>query len=372
MRTDRAAKRESAFPRQRIERRLGERGRLPFAEVMEEALYGEGGYYNRQALAIGPQGDFVTGSSHSDLFGRATARLLGRLGEALGRPADLLEAGCGDGRHLAAVVAALDESSDEGGQASGTIWGWDRVSRQLPSAAGSLDDLDDLPGSVEGLVFSYELFDALAVHRLIGRDDGAVGELWVVRGEAGRLAWESGELSRPELADLLGPESLVRGQVADLAPGWAPLYRRLARTLGRGLLVTCDYGYERRRLLDPRVRRHGTLAAYRRHRVHRDVLSDLGEQDLTAHVDFTALREAGEAEGLETVAFTRQALWLAALGIFEELSPEGERAADLSRRQEAAMLLDPEGMGEEIRVLVQGRGIDVEGIVDSDLLGSGG
>lgn len=327
---------------------------------MEEALYGEGGYYNRQSLAIGPAGDFVTGASYSELFGRATARLLERLGRVLGRPADLLEAGCGDGRHLGAVASSAPEGS--------RLWGWDRVRRPLPDGVGALANLDELPAPIEGLVFSYELFDALPVHRLVGRDDRSVGELWVVRGEDGRLAWDSGELSRPELADLLGSESLEPGQVADLAPGWVPLYRRLARSLGRGLLVTCDYGYERPRLLDSRVRRHGTLAAYRRHRVHRDALSDLGAQDLTAHVDFTALREAGEAAGLETLAFTRQALWLSALGIFEGLAPEGEDAAELDLRQQAALLLDPEGMGEEIRVLVQARGVDAMRSLDSQIL----
>ncbi|MDX1644620.1 MAG: SAM-dependent methyltransferase [Thermoanaerobaculia bacterium] len=357
------------FPRERVERLVDERGRLPFAEVMEEALYGEGGYYTRQQLAIGPEGDFVTGSSHSALFGRATARLLLRLDEAVGRPADLLEAGCGDGRHLTAVVEALGESLDEEPPGRRSIRGWDRVPRQLPDGVEALGSLDELARPVEGLVFSYELFDALPIHRLVGREDGCAGELWVVRDADGSLGWQPGELSHPELGDLLGAASLEPGQVADLAPGWAPLYRRLARTLGRGLLVTCDYGYERRRLLDPRVRRHGTLAAYRRHRVHRDVLSHLGEQDLTAHVDFTALREAGEAEGLETFAFSRQALWLAALGIFEDLAPEGAGAADLVRRQEAALLLDPEGMGEEIRVLVQGRGLAAEAVSGLDLVG---
>jgi SAM-dependent MidA family methyltransferase len=142
-----------------------------------------------------------------------------------------------------------------------------------------------------------------------------------------------------------------------------PLYRRLASALGRGLLVTCDYGYERPRLLDPRVRRHGTLAAYRSHRVHRDALRDLGEQDLTAHVDFTTLREAGEAAGLETVAFTRQARWLTALGLFDDLTRVGPAA-----RLRAAALLDPEGMGDQIRVLVQERSLDAARVVDRSIL----
>ena len=125
-------------------------------------------------------------------------------------------------------------------------------------------------------------------------------------------------------------------------------------------MITCDYGYERSRLLDARVRRHGTLASYSRHRVSRDALIDLGQRDLTAHVDFTALREAGEAEGLTTVAFTRQAPWLVAAGIFDEIAASGAPAS-----AQARMLLDGEGMGEEIRVLVQSRGLSAKGLLDA-------
>jgi SAM-dependent MidA family methyltransferase len=322
---------------------------LPFASFMDQALYGEGGYYRREALAIGEDGDFVTGSSLSPLFGRATARLLQRLDVALGRPADLLEAGYGTGAHLAHVLSALLTQTRR-------VQAWDRVPRPVPDGAAAVSDLSEIPnGGIEGLIFSYELFDALPFHRLIGRADGSIGELWVDRGEDGGFAWREAELSDPALLDLLrAPDvGLQPGQIADLAPEWAPLYGTLARKLGRGLLVTCDYGYERERLLDPRVRMHGTLACYSRQRVHRNPFVLVGEQDLTAHVDFTALIHAGEAAGLTTYALTRQALWLAACGLFEDLQD-----APAETRMAAMALLDGEGMGVDIRVLVQARGID--------------
>lgn len=324
---------------------------LPFAAFMEEALYGEGGYYRRESLAIGEEGDFVTGSSLSSLFGRATARLLRRLDDVLGRPAELFEAGYGGGVHLSHVLASLGEHG-----APRRVWAWDRIQRRVPAGAVPVAGLGEVAdGEIDGLIFSYELFDALPFHRLIGRADGSVGELWVARGADGGFAWQEGELSDPALLDLLrDPDvGLQPGQVADLAPGWAPLYAELARKLGEGLLVTCDYGYERERLLDPRVRMHGTLACYSRQRVHRNPFVLVGEQDLTAHVDFTALRRAGEAAGLTTFAFSRQALWLAACGLFEDL-----QEATPETRLAAMALLDGEGMGEDIRVLVQARGID--------------
>jgi SAM-dependent MidA family methyltransferase len=330
---------------------------------MDEALYSDGGYYSQPELPIGEEGDYVTGSSLSSLFGRVTARLLQRLDGVLGRTAELFEAGYGTGSHLRSLIdAPLCKQFGER-----RFRAWDRVARAVPEGVERIDTLEEIQeGEIQGLIFSYELFDALPVHRLIGRADGAIGELWVDLDEEGAFIWRDGELSDPALLELLrGPDvTLQPGQVADLALEWNPLYRELAKRLGRGLLVTCDYGFERERLLDPRIRFHGTLAAYTRQRVHRNPFVKVGEQDLTAHVDFTTLIHAGEAEGLRTVALTRQALWLTACGLFEEL--EG---ADVTTRREAMALLDGEGMGEEIRVLVQAKGIATEGLFEPGVLG---
>ena len=349
----------------RIEERLVERARqdgpLTFAEVMEEALYGEGGYYAGSSAPIGIDGDFVTGSSFSPLFGRSTARVLARLGRALGAPADYLEVGQGNGEHLAKVAevtAALP---------SGRILACDRVPRPAPGNVEQIDGLGSLAkGELSGLVFSYELFDAQPIHRLVGRA-GGLGEVWVSADPEGRLRFEEGDLSDPELASLLCGASLEPGQIADLSPDWRPLYRALVAPLARGLVVTCDYGFERSALLDSRIRRLGTLACYREQRVHRDPLRALGEDDLTAHVDFTALRETGEELGLETVTLTRQARWLLAAGLFEDL--EG---ADAAQRTQAMTLLDGAGMGEEIRVLVQAKGVEVDGVLSREMLGGVG
>jgi len=327
---------------------------------MMEALYGEGGYYTGEETPIGTSGDFVTGSSLSPLFGRATARLVRRLDEALGRPADILEIGYGNGLHLRSLLAELGESSGH------RIVALDRVARTLPDGIQVLAGMEDLSaGSLQGLVFSYELFDALPMHRLIGTADGGVGELWVDLGPDGGMRYVEGDLSDPDLVKCLGPGApgLVPGQIADVAPEWGPLYKKLAGLLDRGLLVTCDYGFERSRLFDRRVRFHGTLACYRGQRVHRDALSWVGQQDLTAHVDFTTLIETGEAAGLETVAFTRQARWLLACGLFDQL-----RQADQASRLQAMDLLAPDGMGEEIRVLVQARSMDPRALFDPAVL----
>jgi len=335
-------------PAERLRRRIRESGPVPFASFMEEALYGVGGYYARRDLPIGEGGDFVTGSSLSPLFGRATARLLESLDRALGRRADYLEVGYGTATHLTALTAALGEAGMEGRR----VLAYDRVARSVPAGVTQLDSLEAAGRhALRGLVFSYELFDALPIHRLIGRGNGEVGELWVAL-EGERFAWQEGGLSDPSLATLL-PAELAVGQVADLAPGWRPLYRRLVDLVGAGLVATFDYGFESGRLLDPRVRRHGTLACYRSHRVHRDPFRDPGREDLSAHVDLGALIAEGEAAGVATLALTRQAPWLVACGLLGDVS-EGDAGSRIAAQQ----LLALDGMGEEIRVLIQGREFD--------------
>jgi len=344
-------------PSPRLQSLIRAHGPIPFAVFMEEALYGEDGYYSREDVPIGESGDYVTGASLSPLFGRVTARLVRRLDGPLGKPAEMFEAGFGTGVHLGNVVSSLVDRR---------VRAWDRVARRVPAGVERVENLEAIgEGEIEGLIFSYELFDALPVHRLVGREDGSVGEMWVAIDKEGAFVWQEGDVSDPALLDSLkNPDvSFQPGQVADVAPGWGPLYGELARRLGRGLLVTCDYGFERERLFDPRVRRHGTLACYTRQRVHRNPFVQVGEQDLTAHVDFTTLIRAGEAAGLTTVALTRQALWLTACGLFEELQD-----ADIAARHGAMALLDGEGMGEEIRVLVQAEGIDPGEVLDLEML----
>jgi SAM-dependent MidA family methyltransferase len=342
----------------RLKARIRESGPVSFATFMEEALYGEGGYYAGDS----PVGrDFVTGSSFSPLFARSTARVLAGLAGELGGRADFLEAGFGGGEHLSGVLEATEPSL------IGRVLAWDRVKRRVPPGALLLAGPEALSEArVSGLVFSYELFDALPVHRLVGTPAGP-RELWVALDDEGAFVQREGELSAAGLEQLLAGVALRPGQIADLSPGWEPLYRRLARSLDRGLLVSFDYGFERERLLDERARRHGTLACYRQHRVHRDPFVDVGRQDLTAHVDFSTLLHAGESEGLHTVAFGRQARWLAAAGLFAEL-----QGAAPKLRNEAMALLDGGGMGEEIRVLVQSRGVEAGAVLDLEVLGGGG
>lgn len=340
---------ESGPAARSIARHIAESGPITFADFMERALYGNNGYYAAATPVIGGRGgDFITGS-RLPLFAAGTQRLLVQLDRILGEPAQLLEVGAGDGRHLAHLAVS----------GRGPLFAHDRVRRPMPPGVTWVSRLE--PESIRGVVMSYELFDALPVHRLVQRD-GVLKELFVdrTRGKdaARGFCWVEKDLSDPELEKLIAGVDLIDGQIVDVSGEWSPTCRDLAETLERGVLLTFDYGYPRHVLLDARVRRHGTVACYRRHRVHRDPLIHVGGQDITAHVDFTTLEEASEAAGLKTLGRFKLAEWLTGLGIFDHL-----QGADLDTREQAQTLLNPVRMGTEIQVLVQAR----EGVELGDL-----
>ena len=155
---------------------------------------------------------------------------------------------------------------------------------------------------------------------------------------------------------------LEDGQFADLSLEWEAYYRDIATFVRRGMIVTFDYGFPQEQLFRSRVRRFGTAAAYRAQRVTRDLLSSPGEQDLTAHINFTDLMRAGEEAGFSTLFFDRQAKFLLALGAAEHALIQGQAATveELEKKDNARRLILPDGIGEDIRVLVQSRGLPAD------------
>ena len=158
------------------------------------------------------------------------------------------------------------------------------------------------------------------------------------------------------------------GQFADVSLDWESTYEEICRFVTRGLIVTFDYGMPQEQLFSSRTRRFGTAAAYAGHQVSRDLLANPGEQDLTAHINFTDLKRAGERKGFTTLFFDRQAKLLLAAGATEHelFKPIDEVQSDdlialREQREDARRLVLPDGIGEDIRVLVQGKGVHTEG-----------
>jgi SAM-dependent MidA family methyltransferase len=250
-----------------------------------------------------------------------------------------------------------------------TFTGIDRAFSRVDSES-SVTFSDSLtPSDRPRLIFSNELFDALPFARLVMRGEH-LHELWVTERD-GALDWSEHE-APPQYDDYFAAQgiALSDGQFADVSLEWGALYADLCRATSRGLIVTFDYGFPRQQLFHSRIRRFGTAAAYSQQRVTRDLLANPGEQDLTAHINFSDLIDSGEREGFKTLFFDRQAKFLLSLGITEhELFAPIETIAPaslaegvdlLDARDQARRLVLPDGIGEDIRVLVQGRGIALE------------
>jgi SAM-dependent MidA family methyltransferase len=207
------------------------------------------------------------------------------------------------------------------------------------------------------------LLDALPVHRVV-REDGELREIYIMLDGEERLRETLGPLSTPALSEYFRDQAieLADGQVAEAGLGAARWIEDAGRRLGRGFVLTIDYGYGARELYDAR-RAGGTLLAYERHRTSEDWLRAPGEQDLTAHVNFTALEMAGRRAGLEPLGLVSQSHFLLALAGANQLADFEDAGASEVERYRTRLafqeLIHPDGMGERFRVFAQKKGIGV-------------
>jgi SAM-dependent MidA family methyltransferase len=337
---------------------------LPFQDFVELALYHpEFGYYARSVSPVGREGDFITSPLLSPVFSFAIGKLINefvsRAGDAVSQVVDV---GCGDGELIRSLASQSSEAQ---------FFGLDRnLGRALPHPNVTyVTSLAEIPPAEARLIISNELFDALPFARLVQRGE-ELHELWVTERD-GVLDWTEHEADA-RYDDYFAERGieLDDGQFADVSLEWSPMYDDLCRFVSRGLIVTFDYGLTQTKLFRGRMRRFGTAAAYSQHRVSRDLLINPGEQDLTAHINFDDLRLTGERQHFTTRFFDIQAKFLLALGAAEHelLQPVGEAAvgsaeegmALLETRDDAKRLVLPDGIGADIRVLVQERGMGRE------------
>jgi SAM-dependent MidA family methyltransferase len=338
---------------ERLRDRIRREGPISFADFMEAALYDpDAGYYSRGA-PIGEGGDFVTSPSVSPAFAATLARRFADDAGILEGPLDFVEVGAGEGKFLADFRAAL-ESGHPAVAARTRLTAVERgpAARKKLSALGVdvRSNADELPErSVIGWIFANELYDALPVARVRGVTAGL--EELRVGTEGDRFVWVPAPAPSAWMDRFSRSGTpLEPGQIAEVRLLASELHRRLARALARGRLVVFDYGHRARTLFHPLARPEGTLAAHRGGRRGGNPLERPGEGDLTAHVDWDELVSAGEAEGLESDGPIRQGRFLSEAGIFDFVRDEGEK-------WRVYRLVDPAGMGDEISVLVQSRGM---------------
>lgn len=386
--------------RQQIEREIGERGPMPFSRYMQICLYdASGGYYSAHAEQFGKAGDFYTSSDVHAVFGRLKARQFDEMWQALDRPPEIeiLELGPGRGLFARDVLdwskkkfpdffAALTYTAQESSPAlceklqdnlrehigSGKF----RVPEQRPSLAdrfsgryGARNDqvpegwntgpCRTLTPETPLIVYANEFFDALPVEILSTK-----GKLHIeLENNRLRETWLPPLAEELEFLDRYGvhPEADERIEVPILAQDWIG---QVAHSIPRGMLVIVDYGYTRNEQLAGRYR--GTLMAYRHHSASSDPYQAPGEQDLTAHVNFSALAAACAEAGMRVEKLLTQSQFLMGVGERNQFADAFEDCRVVQERAKVALqlkhLVTPVGMGENFQVLIASRGLAPEAI----------
>ena len=375
-----------------IGREAAQRGVLPFARFMELALYCPvHGYYETKTDNPGRQGDYYTSVGVGELFGQLLAFQFAEWLETLNsQPSTLnmVEAGAHDGRLAKEILAWLQLKRPKlFGQIEYWIiepsacrqeWQKETLKDFAPRVrwfAGFQSLLQESTGRsspatrhppLRGIIFSNELLDALPVHRLGWDAQNKKWFEWGVAVDGNKFVWarcpdilalQSGARGFDPSSILHLPSSLLAvlpdGYTIETCPAAENWWREAAQVLGHGKLLTIDYGFTADELFSP-ARRHGTLRAYFRHHAGDDLLANVGEQDLTAHVNFSAVQAAGESAGLKTESFSTQSQFLTQI---LEKSAKGNSLETWTSAQarQFQTLTHPEHLGRAFRVLVQSR-----------------
>jgi SAM-dependent MidA family methyltransferase len=345
---------------------IAAQGPLRFDRYMARVLFDpQQGYYASGRARIGRGGDFYTNVGVGRIFGRVLAAQAAEIWERLGQPGEftIVEQGANDGRLATDILAALHTDHPACHAAARYILVEPFASlakMQRATLSGHADKVEwgdtveNLP-TFTGLHLTNEYADALPIRLFVWS-----GAAWLERHvglKDSTLAFEDHPTT--DLPFCL-PAEAPKGYLAETRPEAASWVASVAGKLARGAMLTIDYGFSRDQLYAP-WRQAGTLSCYRAHRRDDDPLESPGDKDLTAHVDFTGLAEAGASTGLELAGFADQYHFLVGAGTslllaMETMPPSAERDADLRAFKS---LLHPEIMGTQFKYLALTRGLDL-------------
>jgi SAM-dependent MidA family methyltransferase len=339
-------------------------GWISFARYMELALYAPGlGYYSAGSRKLGEGGDFVTAPEMSPLFAQCIARQLAQLhSEGL---RSVLEIGAGSGAlacELLLEMEALNAVPDRYLilELSGDLRERQRsaLARRAPALLNRVQWLDALSGTFEGVILANEVLDATPAHWIRAADPG-VEAIGVALSEAGTFQRAQHALTG-ELLVIANALSLPGGYETEINLSARALVTSLAQLLTRGVMLFIDYGFPAREFYHPQ-RSHGTLMCHYRHHAHDDPFAFVGLQDITTHVDFSAVASAAHDGGATLLGYVTQAQFLINCGITDLLSatPASDTRAYAPLAAQAQKLLSPAEMGELFKVIALGKGIDM-------------
>ncbi|HEX7606270.1 MAG TPA: SAM-dependent methyltransferase [Usitatibacter sp.] len=338
---------------------------IPFSRYMELALYAPGlGYYAAGARKFGSEGDFVTSPEISPMFAKCLALQAAQVLKDVG--GDILELGPGSGVFAADLWEALKEMGSLPRrylllEVSPDLRERQRalLAQRFPAEMDRFEWIDRLPGKIRGLVIANEVLDVVPCSMVHRDSRGSYFEQGVILTEAG-FAFEDqplpdGELTR-RAATVCPPGDY--DYVSEINFAAEALVRTIASSLEAGVALFIDYGFPEREFYHPQ-RSMGTMRCHYRHRVHGDPFFMPGLQDITAHVDFSAMGRAAEQGGAEIFGFTTQAYFLISCGLAVLVSA-GDPTMTLSRLKGTSAvhrLIGPSEMGELFKVLGFGKGM---------------
>jgi SAM-dependent MidA family methyltransferase len=345
-------------------------GAISFARFMELALYHpRHGYYERNLKQTGREGDFYTSVSVGSLYGELLAvEFARRLAELWPGHVSLIEAGAHDGQLASDILNYLREYQQEAFRRVDYVIiepSITRAKRQVETLLAFQGkvrwarDWEEL-GEFRGICFSNELFDAMPVHVFRWDVQGKQWREWGITNMNGSFHWRALDKENPNARKLLArlPQNLLEVLpdqfTVEISPEAVSWWLRAAHALTEGSLFTLDYGLLQEDFFQPH-RSRGTLRAYSKHRSAGNLLQAVGEQDITAHVNFSLLIAAGESAGLKTEEFVHQGMFVKT--VLERIEADAGRFPLWTpmRYRQLTSLLHPDHLGRAFKVLIQGR-----------------
>ena len=354
-----------------------EKKRISFSEYMTEVLYNNKfGYYSSENFKIGKEGDFFTASSLGSYFGELISEQLHQIWKILGnpKPFSFIEMGGGTGIFAKDILNFISNKYPDFFENFSYIF-IEKSQYLIEQQKGNLREFNNTinwktysdiqDSSLIGCAFSNELIDAFGVHKVIYQE-GKLKEIYVTLSSDNQLKEISDELSTSEILNYFELNNITFTQdeypnnyyteVNLEAKNWL---KNITSKLKKGYLITIDYGYKSKKYYHPQ-RYQGTLKCYYQHQHHDNPYINLGKQDITTHVNFTALQLWGKELGLTNINLTQQGLFLMALGLGDrlaQLSSEKINIQELFNRRDALhQLINPQGLGG-FKVLIQSKNL---------------
>lgn len=346
---------------------LAQKSEMPFVEFMQMALYAPGeGYYSSGLEKLGKQGDFITAPELTPLFGQTLANQCQQIMGKLQLPV-IFEFGAGSGTLCVDILSRLEQLDS----LPEAYWILEvsadlrhrqtqLVQQKIPHLAGKVQWLDSWPEqSFNGIIIANEVLDAMPVHRFMHTAEGIL-ESFVTLNEHNQLAEIFKPTTNQRLITYLNKNVALQSPYLTEAnlflDDWLV---NIYRILNEGVVLLLDYGFPRHEYYHP-DRNQGTLMCHYQHQSHPSPLLNPGEQDITAHVDFTHVAEAGQQAGFHIAGFTNQASFLLANGLLSLVNNLDSERDQFKVKQAIKKLTHPHEMGELFKVIALTKNIEID------------